>query len=359
MKILHLHPYLNLTCGITRVIYILSSSVESGIENKVLSFGGDAVNKFNEKSISLELINNGNSSKKKLLTNFRHIKNFCIRNKIDIIHSHHRYFDFLSYIISKFINIKTVTSVQSLVKGRKMFSYNADVLIAVSNSVKEHLISYFGKPENKIKIIHNFVDLSDLIVTEEPGKLKFNMKIDDSKFVIGYIGRFDFEEKGVDILLQAMIKLKNDHNDLFLLLIGKGKNGVEINKIVKENNIPAVIINPQEKIFDYFKILNVLVLPSRVDPFPLVMLESGIMEVPFIGSEVDGIKELIRNKYNGLLSEKNNASDLTEKIQMFYNDEELRKNCSKQLRKDIESNYTSEKMLKKFQEIYMGLIPEN
>jgi glycosyltransferase involved in cell wall biosynthesis len=359
MKVLHLYPYLNLTCGITRLIYIISSSVESGIEHKVLSFGGDAVNKFKGKSIPFELIKNGNSSKKNIFANFIYIKNFCIRNKIDIIHSHHRYFDFLAYIISKFINIKTVTSVQSLVKGRKMFSYNADILIAPGNSVKEHLISYFGKPENKIKIINNFEDLSDFKTSEEPNILKSNLGIENSKFVIGFIGRFVFEEKGVDILLQAMVKLKNDHSDLFLLLVGKGKNGVEINKIVKENNIPAIIINPQEKIFDYFKILNVLVLPSRVDPFPLVMLESGIMEVPFIGSEVGGIKELIRNKYNGLLFEKNNANDLAEKILMFYNDEELRKNCSKQLRIDIESNYTSEILLKKLQEIYIGLNTEN
>ncbi|HEY5123362.1 MAG TPA: glycosyltransferase family 4 protein, partial [Ignavibacteria bacterium] len=255
MNILHLYTNLNITCGITRVIYIISSSIESGIEHKVLSFGGDAVNKFKEKSIPFELIKNGNSSKKNIFANFIYIKNFCIRNKIDIIHSHHRYFDFLSYIISKFINIKTVTSVQSLVKGRKMFSYNADILIAVSNSVKEHLISYFKKPENKIKIIHNFVDLSDIKITQEPDNLKFKLRIDNSKFVLGFIGRFDFEEKGVDILLQAMIKLKNDHSDLFLLLIGKGKDGEKINKIVKENKIRAVIINPQEKIFDYFKIL--------------------------------------------------------------------------------------------------------
>ncbi|HEY5123958.1 MAG TPA: glycosyltransferase family 4 protein, partial [Ignavibacteria bacterium] len=61
------------------------------------------------------------------------------------------------------------------------------------------------------------------------------------------------------------------------------------------------------------------------------------------------------NEYNGLLFEKNNANDLAEKILMFYNDEELRKNCAHQLRKDIENNYTSEKMLKKLQKIYSDL----
>jgi glycosyltransferase involved in cell wall biosynthesis len=341
------------------LIYIISSSGESGIEHKVLSFGGDAVNKFKKKSISLELIKNGNSSKKNLLANIIFIKKYCIRNKIDIIHSHHRYFDFLANIISKFINIKTVTSVQSFVTGKKMFSYNADVLIAPGNSIKNYLISYFGKPENKIKIVHNFEDLSDCKTTGDTDKLKSNLGIDNSKFVIGFIGRFNFEEKGVDILLQAMIKLQNDYRNLFLLLIGKGKDGENINKIIKENKISAVIIEPQENIFDYLRILNVFVLPSRIDPFPIVMLDSGIMEVPFIGAEVDGIKELIRNEYNGLLFEKNSVDDLAGKILMFYNDEELRKNCTHQLRKEIESKYTSEIMLKKLCEIYMGLIPEN
>ena len=66
---------------------------------------------------------------------------FIRKNSIQIVHSHHRYFDFIIYVVTKFVKIKTITSVQSKVYGYKALSYKADKLIACSNCIKKHLIT--------------------------------------------------------------------------------------------------------------------------------------------------------------------------------------------------------------------------
>ncbi len=61
---------------------------------------------------------------------------YCNENSISIIHSHHRYFDLIAYVVSKVLEIRTVTTVHSKVYGKKILSYKADKLIAVSESVE-------------------------------------------------------------------------------------------------------------------------------------------------------------------------------------------------------------------------------
>ena len=86
----------------------------------------------------------------------------------------------------------------------------------------------------------------------------------------------------------------------------------------------AKVMNAHSEIFNYYQLIDVFVLPSRVDPFPLVMLEAGLMKKPFIGSKVDGIAELIENETDGLLFESGNSDDLVSKILKIYND---KKSC--------------------------------
>jgi L-malate glycosyltransferase len=353
-NILHLHPYLNIDCGITGTIFQIASDYENN-RHFVLAFGGNALNKFRKRNIKVFRICDGISSKWKLITNLSCINNFIKKYRINIVHSHHRYFDFLAYIISRNKQIKTVTSVQSIVRGWKFLSYRADVLIAPGYSVKEHLISYFNKKESKIKVVFNTIELSRPEIEISTDELKKKLEIENDQFIIGYIGRLDFEEKGVDILLESfkLFNIKNPNSKL--LLIGSGKNERSIKKFISENNLPAILINPVENIYDYLNIFNVLVLPSRTDPFPLTMLLSGAAKVPFIGSSVGGIKELIRDENNGLLFDRNDVNDLSEKIEKYYFDKRLAEICAENLYIEVMSNFTSVNYLKQIIEIYSSL----
>ncbi len=351
-NILHLHPHLNIDCGITEIIYQITSDSENN-SHFVLTFGGSAINKFQKKNINVSQIGDGSSSKQKVITNFSFIRNFIRENRINIIHSHHRYFDLLAYFLSGNQKIKTITSVQSIVKHWKFLSYKADILIAPSNAVKEHLISYFKKDESKITVLFNSIDLSRIEIQIDPDKLKNKLGINNDIFVVGYTGRLDFEEKGVDILLNSFKGFNNKRANSKLVLIGKGKDEKLVNKFITDNNIPAIVINPVENIYDYLNIFDALVLPSRIDPFPLTMLSCGAAKIPFIGSSVNGIKELISNEQNGLLFECNNIIDLTEKIEKYYNDNKLAEFCAVNLQNEVTKNYTSDNYLRQINEIYL------
>ena len=55
------------------------------------------------------------------------------------------------------------------------------------------------------------------------------------------------------------------------------------------------LLSSKENIYDYYNIMDLVVLPSRIEPFGIVVIEAGMMNKPFIGSNVDGIAEIIES----------------------------------------------------------------
>lgn len=356
INILHLQNNLDISCGISRAIYLITKNTTSLIQHFVACFGGDGFSRFESINIKPFILNDYKIYSFGLLSNMIELYSFCKKNKINIIHSYNRYFDLIAFLLSRIVKVKIVTSVQSKVFNYKFLSYKSRLLIACSNSIKKHLIKNYKIDKRRISVIHNAVDPKEFVVTKTKNELINELNIPNDKFIIGYFGRLDFKEKGVDILLDAFLNLSNGNKDIFLFLVGNGVDEVKIKSLISINKLSAKVINSQEDICNYYQLLDVFVLPSRVDPFPLVMLEAGLMKKPFIGSDVDGIAELIENEKDGLLFESENSDDLKNKILKIIYDKKFSDNLAENLYKKIIANYTVQKTIPQFQELYKKLI---
>lgn len=354
MNILHLQTELNITCGITKNIYRISKTLNDNYEHFVIGLGGDFVNTVKAKDINIEILNYNRNSVRGTLQIFSNIFRFIKEFKIEIIHSHHRYFDILAFILSKVIRIKTVTSVRSKVFSRKSISYLSRNLIAVSYSIKKHLIDYFNIPEHRIHVIPNFVDTSEINITIDRVDLKKSLKIPNKSYIIGYVGRLNYKEKGIDILLNAFEEFTQHNPDSILLLIGEGEDLESIQYFMNRKEMKIKIIPPKINIYEYYNILDIIVLPSNIEPFGNVILETGLIKKPFIGANVDGISEIIKNKHNGLLFAKGDVDDLIEKLECFFCDKGFADKCATNLYNEILTKYTSDNVIPEIDRIYQN-----
>lgn len=351
-RILHLQPFLNYSCGITRTIVNITSSLENKYDFLVASFGGNAFQSYSRKYFKY-------CFQFKNYTNriFRGISLFfqlwilVKKQKIDIIHCHHREMDVIAFFVSKFVEVKIITSVQSIVEGGKKLSYRAKILIVASNAVKNHLISYFKIDETRIRVVYNFVVPNKITLNKEISVLKSELKITHEKKVLLFIGRFD-REKGTDILLRAFEELSETKNNVVLLMVGCGNLEISIQEYISNKNLNIKIMESRSNPFDFYNIADIVILPSRIDPFPLVMLEAGYMSRAFIGTAVDGIAELIENNKTGILVEKENYLQLANAIEALLNDTSFADKLGVNLNKKIIEKYTNDKVIPKYEEIY-------
>lgn len=316
----------------------------------VAALDGDAGDKFEVVHIKVTFLNLNNYSFINVFKIFFKLKKIIKKNKIDIVHSHHRFFDFVVYILSFFCKIKRVTSVQSFVFGKKLFSYKSPVLLAAGESVKKHLINYFKINEERIIVFNNFIDVEEIPGDSDVSSIINNLSIPENSFIFGYIGRFSVKEKGIDILIEAFNKFRKLHRNCFLVMVGGGE---DIKKISIPENV--ITLESKENIFEYYKMFDCLILPSRIDPFPLTVLEAGMMKIPFIGADVDGISEIIEDNTDGLLFPKENVTVLTEKMEMFFKEKDFAKKCACNLNEKVLKKYNRKIAIEKLNKIYEKL----
>lgn len=264
------------------------------------------------------------------------------RNRIQITHSHHRSFDFITYLVSFILNISTITSVHSIVFGKKLISYNSKYLIAVSNRVKTHLAGYFKKSPTSIILINNFAD---------PGEWVVKKNYDSEIFRIGYAGRINENEKGIDILFEAFNNLEILNKKL--ILAGKIENDAVFMDILRDK---VNYLGEMGDLNEFYNSIDVFVLPSRIEPFGIVLLEAGLFSLPVVAARVDGIIDIIDDKENGLLFDPGSPLDLAGKIMYLYNNNNLIKELGKNLNRKVLNNYSKDKIISSYGNLYRNIV---
>jgi glycosyltransferase involved in cell wall biosynthesis len=209
----------------------------------------------------------------------------------------------------------------------------ATKLVANSKATKNDLIENFGVDKNKVKVIYNAVKKSILLNNVIPNKLV-------------YAGRMHFT-KGVKTLINAMPLVVSKFPLVNLTLIGDDLNGEQINDYTKiarllqvDNNVSFLGNKSKDQVLEHFSSAYLTIVPSLVEAFGYVVIESFSVKTPVIGSNTSGIAEIIRDDRDGFLFEVNNHRDLADKINHLLGNPKLREqfsnNCFERYRENFE-----------------------
>ena len=250
LNILHITPDFNYACGRSYYVFLLLKYFKKRGHNVLLvTNAGDSFDRLKDNNIPYITLESLNSK-----SPFSFAKNMSILNNlidefsIDIIHSHHRYAEFMALQASKLSrkSIKTVFTSLSLVQRRSNIEYRSDVIIAVSKAVQNMLLTKFNVDPQKIMLIHNFTDTEEI---HELEVIAQNPKDHGNTFNILSIGRFH-SDKNFEVLLKAL-KLLADPK-IKLILIGEGEKKEEYSDYIRTNRLNAELITPKQNLLEYF-----------------------------------------------------------------------------------------------------------
>jgi glycosyltransferase involved in cell wall biosynthesis len=119
----------------------------------------------------------------------------------------------------------------------------------------------------------------------------------DRHWVIGYVGRL-LHLKGVDLLAIAFREISHFLPDARLLIVGRGEKESVLRSILKEELVRGVVhIEPDvshQRLAEWYRAMNLFVMPSRYENFSNAMVEALACGVPFLASDVGGNKILAR-----------------------------------------------------------------
>ncbi len=357
IKILLIAPDFDYSNGVTRhlriLLKLLSDSEE--IEVHFLTNRGDAITELDTvKNILYKAFpfSNNKFYLNRHFNFFRYLKNYCEENKIDIIHTHHRYPEIISVLVAKRLKLKTVTTAHSLVKGLKHLSFKSDLIIAVSDSVRNHIIQKYKVAQSKVVKIYNCISDSDYESdVTSLDDIRRELNISQKDFVIFFNGRIG-KTKGTDLLVSVFKLFSQSYHNLKLILVGV----IESSNITKDLPQNVLVLNPVKDISKYYLISDLIILPSRLEALGYVMLEAGLFNKPFIGAKVDGIAEFIEDGVDGLLFNCDDEEDLLQKLKYAYENADRMQEMAKHLNKKVETNCNCGIYLSKLKDLYYHLL---
>ena len=142
-------------------------------------------------------------------------------------------------------------------------------------------------------------------------------------------GRFTYQ-KGFDLLIKSFYEFSKYNDDWKLVLVGEGEELKNIQKLIRKYKLQDRITVKQfsSNIKHYFLESSALVLSSRWEGMPMIVLESLVMGVPIISYDITAMRPLVTNYKEGIIVEKYNTEKFAKAMYEISNSYELRKRMS-------------------------------
>lgn len=187
----------------------------------------------------------------------------------------------------------------------------ADSIVAVSKAVATDLSSFSGLPIEAIEVIYNPVVTRQLL---EKASMRCNHPwlINKERPVILFVGRLA-NVKNLPLIIKSFYRVLNKI-DCRLLVIGDGPEKNNIEKLIRDLKIEDNIdlVGYSKNPYPYIKAADVLVLASKWEGLPTVLIESMVLGTPVVATDnLDGAKEILENGKYGVLAGSNDELSLS------------------------------------------------
>jgi len=243
------------------------------------------------------------------------------------------------------------------ISGKESYgSFIAKRVTAVSASLKDEVMQLYNTPYDKCDVIPNGIEPREFRTTIDPGDVKRVYGIHPCAPLILFIGRLVYQ-KGPDIFIEAIRKVCQHRRDVKVIIAGEGWMRQTLEEQAKD--LPVIFVGyiPDS---EYIRILNaadMVVIPSRNEPFGLVLLEAWSAEKGVVASNVGGLSENVDAFVNGIKVDANPES-LARGINSLIDEPWNAGAMGKRGRKKIDRVFLWGPVVKKLTETYARTLSE-
>ena len=238
----------------------------------------------------------------------------------------------------------------------------SDALVFVSDECRKKWLKYPELENCTSYYIPNCAkeDVAKQNLDHSKSDTRKKLNLDQDRFYLVSVASFQ-ERKGQDLLVDAAPRLKEIAPNLEILFIGgDGGEFVQNQKTrVKDSGLDFItFMGRKENAMEYIYASDTFILTSRAEAFPLVLLESMILKTPMIGSNVDGVPEMIKHDKTGLLFESENTGELVQMFEKMYRSRENREKVAAQASEMYWNEFSKEQFTKRYADLINKVLGE-
>jgi glycosyltransferase involved in cell wall biosynthesis len=187
-------------------------------------------------------------------------------------------------------------------------TYCADRVITVSNQLKDEIKWLYQVPEHKTRMIYNGVNSNLFDYDIDPGEVKRRYAIGPLDPTVLFVGRM-VVQKGPDILVRTMPAILKYYPHAKFVFAGDGHMRPDVCNLAHQLGVAHALRMLGDRrgreLLDLFKACDVVAVPSRNEPFGIVILEGWSAHKPVVSTRRGGPAEFVWHGVNGLQVEDN------------------------------------------------------
>ncbi len=222
----------------------------------------------------------------------------------------------------------------------------ADAILAVSEPIAHQLTVVHGVAPDRTTVIANALYPTALCTRRRRATLRGGV-------VVGVAGRLH-RDKGVDVLLDAMVRVLYRHPQVQTVVVGDGPQREHLQRKARslglDDRVSFLGCIPGAR--NLIPSFDVLVVPSRTEGSPLVVLEAMAAGIPVVASCVGGIPDQIRHGVTGLLVAPDNPGELGKAIEQLLCEPATRNSLAAEGRRQVAERFPYRVLLDGIERVY-------
>ena len=237
--------------------------------------------------------------------------------------------------------------------------YWADRVIAVSQATKDEITWMYEVPRGKTTVVYNGVSPQRFDRPTDSGADRLRYDIGPLDPTILFCGRLTWQ-KGPDILVEAIPQILTRYPSSRFVFVGDGDMRDALESRVRELGVAHAVrflgYRNGDELVHLYKLADVICMPSRNEPFGIVVLEAWSAGKPVLASQNGGPAEYVRHEVNGLKIYPYPESVVWGVGRMFSDPDRARW-MGRNGRKTVQERFTWDTIMEQMLAIYLGLRP--
>ena len=260
----------------------------------------------------------------------------------------------ISIVVSSyFLNIKSIFSIASMPRKRKIILYPYELLLDKYINLTANIIMTYSIKQMKSleydrgifnqnnKVLNNGIE-SNPVINKNYGVIK----------KLGVISRID-SDKSISTLIYLAEKLKKNNVNVHLYIVGSGPEIEDVKRLALNLNLinDVTFTGYVNDIHKYLLDFDLYVFPSLLEGLPYSILEAMKYGLPIITTPAGGITEAITNLENGIIVEMKSVESFFQATKLLVDDTKLAEKLGKNAQKSFRKKFTNEVMHYNFSRI--------
>lgn len=236
--------------------------------------------------------------------------------------------------------------------------FHADQIIAVSSFLAEEIERIYKVPQDKVHVVPNGVDFHAFDGFINPAVVKEKYGIAAMTPLVFSAGRMT-RQKGMDTLIEAVPMILRSYPETKFIISGSGPERQPVIDYANEIGVAhaCIFLNSlsRPEYIDLLRVADVVAIPSRNEPFGIVILEAWAAGKPVVATTAGGPRDFVWNEVNGMLVDAN-PGGIAHGVGTLFSNHEWARELGANGRKAVEEEYNWDNVAAYTEGVYQNVM---